>query len=61
MSISSTALARVQSGLEIVAANGYRLHTTIEMGEIDCAARSASSDGIERVNIPKKIVRGLEI
>jgi hypothetical protein len=52
MSISSTASAREQSGLEIVSVNGYRLQTTMEMGEIDCAFRSCSSEGIERARIP---------
>ena len=52
MSISSTASARVQPSFEMVDVKGYRLHTTMEMGEIDCAARSLSSDGIERARIP---------
>ena len=52
MSISSMASARVQPSFEIVDVNGYKLHTTIEMGEMDCAARSFSSDGMARARIP---------
>jgi hypothetical protein len=40
MSISSTASASVQPGFAIVDVKGYRLQTTIEIGEMDCEARS---------------------
>lgn len=53
MSTSSTASARVQFGWEIVEVKGYRLQTTIEMGEIPWDSKSFWSDGIERAKIPR--------
>lgn len=52
MSISSTASASVQPGRAIVALNGYRLQTTMEMGAMPCAWRSAWSDGMSRARMP---------
>ena len=52
MSISSTASASEQPGFAMVSVKGYRLHTTMEMGEMDCAFRSCSSEGMERARMP---------
>lgn len=59
MSISSTASASEQPGFAIVSVKGYRLQTTIEIGEIDCAFKSCSSDGIDRARIPRKCTHGM--
>lgn len=53
MSISSTASARVHSGFEMVEVKGYRLQTTMEMGEMPCASRSFSSEAMFRARIPE--------
>lgn len=53
MSISSTASASVHSGFEMVNVKGYRLQTTMEIGEMDWACKSCSSDGMDRARIPR--------
>jgi hypothetical protein len=42
----------VHPGLVMVSVNGYKLQTTMEMGEMPCAFRSSSSDWIVRARIP---------
>ena len=39
--------------MAIVDVNGYKLQTTTEMGEMACAFRSASSEGIDLAKIPE--------